>query len=108
MPNAYFLFTGSRVSLRSPGMTALLVAPRYQHFRRPQSADLDSIPIFEDRPQEATERRSLSIRHRQKSCDHRRHRDFGGTAGAVIAFKCDADAVLGQRAAIHAFGASLR
>ena len=48
-----------------------------------------------------------SSEQRQEARDRRRHRDLGGARRAVLAFERDAEALLGQRAAEHAFGAGL-
>ncbi len=53
--------------------------------------------------------RARRARHpqRQEARDQRRHHDLGGAACAVVAFERDAEALLRQRAAEHAFGAGL-
>ena len=48
-------------------------------------ADLDPIPVAQRRAHETVECAPLLVRHRQKSRDHRRHRDLGRARCAVVA-----------------------
>src|SRR3954451_16542859 len=102
----------SRTALLKPCASSTTLASstgalRAERFRRLQPAHHDPIPIPQRRPQILFQKRAIGIIERQEARDDRRGYQLGGTAGAVIALHRKAEALLGQRAAEHAFGAGL-
>src|ERR1700692_3910293 len=75
--------------------------------RRPYFADLNTIPIAQDRLQERRKRCALRVVERQEAHHPGRPDPLRPAAFLAVAFEREAEPLLRQRAAIDAFGAGL-